>query len=164
MSAGVPTVEATKTASVRTETVAAEATTPFAAANTARAAQTSSRSYTSGNIPKACTGSNIEKKTHPSLIRHRQEQQKACYGLSADDEEVTSSDVRQDLKTARDTPRHVARSLLAVVSREACTQHLDRLVRAVTLSGNRELRSNVAVGLIMLSVESGGGHGRQVRL
>lgn len=102
----------------------------------------------------------MEKQMHPSLTLHRQEEKVRC-GHFADDG-VAPSDVCQDLKTARDIPRRVARSLLAVVSREACTQHVDRLVRAVTLSGNRELRANIAVGLILLSVESGGGHGRQV--
>lgn len=54
--------------------------------------------------------------------------------------------------------QETAKFLLKVIAREVCTRHADRLVRAVNVSGNRELRSNLALGLVLLSAESASRH------
>ena len=52
-----------------------------------------------------------------------------------------------------------ARAVLEAVVDEACVRRVDRLVHSVSVSGNRELRANVALALGILSVGSGRGEG-----
>lgn len=58
--------------------------------------------------------------------------------------------------------RNTACRLLPALAREACTCYLDGLVRSICTSGNRELRANVGLGLVLLTGEVGGGQGIEV--
>lgn len=59
-------------------------------------------------------------------------------------------------------PREAARFVLTLINREVRTLGVDRLVRSVVVSGNRELRANVALGLILLSTQSEETYGNEV--
>lgn len=56
--------------------------------------------------------------------------------------------------------KKAARFVLETVVDEACGRHVDRLVHSVRVSGNRELRANVALAIGVLSVGTGRGQGR----
>lgn len=56
----------------------------------------------------------------------------------------------------RTKARSVAQSLLSAITKEACTSELARFVRVVNSSGNRELRTNVVVAIVLLSLEKEG--------
>ena len=64
--------------------------------------------------------------------------------------------------SVHDGPREAARCILEVLSREACTRHLDGLSRSVRESGSRELRANVAVALVILSTETSNEYASEV--
>lgn len=69
-------------------------------------------------------------------------------------------------KASRDAARSAARSLLHTIAREVCTSLLARLVRVTNSSGNRKLRANVVVAIVLLSLEKeglGGAAGREVK-
>eukprot|EP00903_Cladosiphon_okamuranus_P005904 g5838.t1 len=55
--------------------------------------------------------------------------------------------------------RLAARVVLEAVVDEACVRHVDRLVHSVRVSGNRELRANVALAIGILSTGTGRGEG-----
>lgn len=60
--------------------------------------------------------------------------------------------------------RVAARVVLEAVADEACVRHVDRLVHSVSVSGNRELRANVAlaIGILSAGTERGEGGGGKV--
>lgn len=60
--------------------------------------------------------------------------------------------------------RQAARESLKVVADGACARHSERLVHSVTLSGNRELRANVSLALVILCAGTEPRQGGQVRL
>lgn len=51
--------------------------------------------------------------------------------------------------------RLAARAVLEAVAEEACVRNVDRLVHSVSVSGNRELRANVALAVGILSTGAG---------
>ena len=57
-------------------------------------------------------------------------------------------------KTEEGYPRQTAKFILKTLSEEATTRYLEWLVRIVGVSGNHELRMNIALGLVLLSTES----------
>lgn len=56
--------------------------------------------------------------------------------------------------------RRAAGVVLETVVDEACVRHVERLVRSVSVSGNRELRANVALAVGILSTGAGRGRGQ----
>ncbi|CAM9298889.1 unnamed protein product, partial [Scytosiphon promiscuus] len=58
--------------------------------------------------------------------------------------------------------RQAAREVLSAVVDEACSRHVKRLVHSVTSSGNRGLRANVSLGLIILCTSARRRQGGQV--
>lgn len=59
-------------------------------------------------------------------------------------------------------PVNAASSLLATLGKEASQRHVEGLVRSMRVSGNHELRANVALGLVLLSTGNGDDYGNKV--